>query len=112
MTTLLFLLFLASKPKPEPLTFPLDAQVQQASLINICGTINVGSTCGYVQHLTVLIDGKHYQLNSTAYSSDILQAGHYQARIQEENIHGQNYNKTRIYRLLFPDGKFTDYLVV
>jgi hypothetical protein len=111
MITLLPLLFLAA-PKADQTTYPLNAQVQQASLVNICGTTDKGSDCGYVQHLTVLMDGKHYQLNGTAYSSDILQAGQYKARIQKDDSHGQTYNRTLIYRLLFPDGKTADFLVV
>lgn len=96
----------------KPPSYPIDVQVQASSLVNVCGTISQGSDCGYVQHLSVVIDGKHYQLNSTAYSSDILQAGAYKANIQKDDHHGQAYQYTRIYRLVFPDGKFSDYLVV
>jgi len=115
-TALMLLLLMPTKQRygqvDNPANYTISVQVQASSLVNICGTISAGSDCGYVQHLSVVIDGKHYQLNSTAYSSDILQAGAYKAKIQKEDRHGQTYQYTRIYRLIFPDGKFSDYLVV
>ena len=115
-TALMLLLLMPTKQRygqvDNPANYPINVQVQTSSLVNICGTISAGSDCGYVQHLSVVIDGKHYQLNSTAYSSDILLTGPYKAKIQKEDRHGQTYQYTRIYRLIFPDGKFSDYLVV
>src|ERR1700753_357763 len=103
LSTLLLLLLTSRSSKPQPLDYPLEAQVQTTGLVNICGDAPKGVDCGYVQHLTMVVDGKHFEVHGTAYSSDILAAGTYKARMQSETTHGTNYLHTRIFRLLFPD---------
>jgi hypothetical protein len=114
MKIALFLLLLSfSSSKAPPADYPLDAQVQSSSLITVCSNeANGVASCGYSQHLAVVIDGKHYEVNGTAYSADLLSTGTYKARIQHDDTHGVSYLHTRIYRFLFPDGKTADYFVV
>jgi len=61
------------------------------------------------QHLTVLIDGKKYQLDTS--SGSLLRVGDYKAKVEKDNTQ-RTYEYERVYEFLFADGSTRRYWVV
>ena len=99
----------SSKPSGPTVTI----HVQASQLVTLCEP-----QCYRSQHLTVIIDGKKYELDpdkSITLRADtslgVLRVGDYQATIVSDEQQG-TYEYHRKYRITFPDGKTRDYLVV
>jgi hypothetical protein len=79
-------------------------------------TVNVhvgsSSTAHYFQELTVVIDGKHYNLESeTTLANRLLALGDYKAKLVRDE-HTTAYDSYRVYEFLFPDKKTRKFIVV
>ena len=63
------------------------------------------------QRLTVLVDGKKYELLDTHWRPDLLRVGDYKAKIlKDETVRSYEYQRT--YEFLMPDGETRQYAVV
>ena len=113
----------AAKPAPNSADYPVTVHVQSSKLIFTC--LAVSSNCGSVQHLTVLIDGKKYDLDSDFVQHvlrlHVLRVGDYKARIYvapskwpgfQNNDTPNAYEYRLSYEFLFPDGQTRQYFVV
>jgi hypothetical protein len=113
----------AAKPTPNPADYPVTVHVQSSQLSYTCH--GVSSDCGSVQHLTVIIDGKKYDLDSDfefhLLQLHVLRLGDYKARIYSDTSKYPHFGKletpnvyeySRTYEFLFPDGQTREYFVV
>jgi len=66
---------------------------------------------GYYQQLSVLIDGKQYELQSEVMNLSLLKMGDYKARLVEDK-HRTEYDTWQVYEFLFPDNKTRRYVVM
>jgi hypothetical protein len=94
--------------------------VQSSQLVSVChDDIRGRSSCEIKQHLSVVIDGKKYEINSKENCYAVLKTGDYKARLlgSHERFpvvspdYETSYASTS-YEFLFPDGKTRRYLVV
>ncbi len=93
------------KPAPNPADYTVSVHVQSSRLVY------EDRFARYKQDLTVLIDGKKYDLYDSEYHNDLLRVGDYKAKIvEDENNHSFEYR--RIYELLLPNGETRQYMVV
>jgi hypothetical protein len=79
-------------------------------------TVNVhvssSSTAHYLQELNVVIDGKHYNLESeTTFANRLLALGDYKAKLAQDQ-HTTAYDSYQVYEFLFPDKKTRKFIVV
>jgi len=95
----------AAKPGPSPADYPITVHVQSSRLINTFS----GKDAPMFQHLTVLIDGKKYELE--AGGGSLLRVGDYKAKVEKDNTQ-RTYEYERIYEFLFGDGSTRRYWVV
>jgi hypothetical protein len=101
----------AEKPAPNPADYTIAVHVQFSRLTLNCGDVTNGSSiCRWMQHLTVLIDGKKYELDGAIKSVDLLRVGDYKAKVLKEETK-RAYEYSRTYEFLFPDGSTRDYYV-
>ncbi|MGA2671657.1 MAG: hypothetical protein ABSE99_00405 [Terracidiphilus sp.] len=99
----------AEKPAPSPADYTIAVHVQASRLTVDCGDVTNGtSICRWTQHLSVLIDGKKYELNSSIKNADLLRVGDYKAKLLKEETK-RAYEYMRNYEFLFPDGTTRDY---
>ncbi len=111
----------AAKPTPNPADYPITVHVQSSQLTYSCLGYSGSCSAGQqVQHLTVMVDGKKYELES-GFENYVLRVGDYKARIYvapnkrpgfEKNDTPSAYEYTKSYEFLFPDGKMRQYFVV
>jgi hypothetical protein len=99
------------KPKPNPADYTITVHVQSSQLVEFSGDVTQGSSVsGWQQKLSVIIDGKKYELQS-GFKIELLRVGDYKAKITEdETLHSYEYLRT--YEFLFPDGQTRQYFVV
>jgi len=96
----------AVKPAPNPADYTITVHVQ-ASRLAQSHYVNLAT----VQQLTVVIDGKKYELQERYPGNDVLRVGDYKARIAEDKTQ-RAYEYQRTYEFLFPDGQIRQYYVV
>lgn len=107
----LLVVWSASLAYSSPADYPVKVHVAASELTHACMDDPKGSDCGFHQLLTVTIDGKKYKLESSAWETELLPTGDYQARITKDaKANSGAYN--RVYELLFSDGKTAKYQVV
>ena len=97
---------LKEKPAPNPADYAITVHVQ-ASRLALSHYVNLVT----VQQLTVLIDGKKYELQERYSRNDVLRVGDYKARIAADQTQ-RAYEYQRTYEFLFPDGQVRQYSVV
>ena len=105
LTLLLLLSTLAlAKKNPIPADYTINVHVSSAHLVT-----------GYTaQVLTVIIDGKKYELEGYAgakFYRFVLELGDYKAKLVRDDHHG-TYESYRIYEFLFPDQTTRQFTVV
>jgi hypothetical protein len=94
----------AEKPAPKPADYTISVHVQASRLTTDCGDVTGGSSiCWWLQRLTVLIDGKKYELDSNIKTADLLRVGDYKAKLLKEETK-RPYEYMRNYEFLFSDG--------
>lgn len=107
--------------KLNPADYTVKVQVQNSRVQLDCGTVtNGGNFCRWQQHLTVLIDGKKFELAGPTTSKKfyslpgpvtVLRTGEYQAKVVKDNDnHAYEYSSS--YEFLFPDGELRMYQVI
>jgi hypothetical protein len=122
LITVLFLFpLVAWAEKPNPAEFTVNVHVQSSHIKQDCGSVSGGSNfCEWSQHLTVLIDGKKFELvgpttskkiHSLPGSTIVLHIGDYKAKaLTQVNEHAYEYSMS--YEFLFSDGETRKYFVV
>jgi hypothetical protein len=95
-----------SKPAPNPADYTIAVHVQYSSLDKFVTSSDVT-----FQRLTVLINGKKYELEDTHWRRDLLRVGEYKGRILKDET-DRSYEYQRIYEFLMPDGETRQYGVV
>jgi hypothetical protein len=63
------------------------------------------------QRLTVMIEGKKYELQSVRFADTVLAVGDYKAKLVEDS-HKTPYESYQVYELLFPDQRTAKFWVV
>lgn len=96
----------AAKPAPNPADYTVAIHVQASRLADLCAP-----GCVWVQHLTVIIEGKKYELSDTLPRTDLLRTGDYKAKIFKNETE-RPYEYQRTYELLMSDGGTRRYVVV
>jgi len=98
----------AAKPAPNPADYTITVHVLSSHVVGL----NIGSSDRYIwrQHLTVLIDGKKFELDGESSDLELLRLGDYKAKILKDESK-RAYEYQRIYEFLFPDGATRDYYV-
>ena len=71
-----------------------------------------GKSSAHQQSLSVVIDGKKYELESDTFPNSLLMLGDYKARLVRDDEGKGKYESWRVYELVFPDKKTRQYLVV
>ena len=97
----------AQKPTLSPADYTVSVHVQASRLMDGCKGSPAG--CFPVQRLTVLIEGKKYELE--AYGPSLLRLGDYKAKIVKDETK-RSYEYERVYEFLFADGTTRKYSVV
>jgi hypothetical protein len=121
IATLFLLPVIAWAEKPNPADYTVNVHVQSSRIELNCGDVTNGSNiCGLQQHLSVLIDGKKFELAGPTTSkkvhllpgpSQVLRVGDYEAKaVNAVNDHAYEYSLN--YEFLFPDGETRKYLVI
>ncbi|MFZ1084428.1 MAG: hypothetical protein WAN35_05650 [Terracidiphilus sp.] len=96
----------APKPAPNPADYQVAVHVQSSHFVHICS-----HDCFWEQYVTVLIDGKKYDLFDSNAAYYLLRVGDYKAKIfKDETNHTFEYQRT--YEFLLPDGDTRQYSVV
>ena len=72
---------------------------------------NPGSQ-GRSQSVTVIMDGKKYELESLDFPNALLALGDYKARLVKDQHWAGPYDSYRVYEFLFSDNKKRKFLVV
>ena len=104
-------LAVAQKAEAGSTDYTIAVHVQSSRLVNECGSDTKGSSCDWSQRLTVMIDGKKYELEEQRSRVDLLRVGDYKAKIVKDET-TRAYEYWRIYELQFADGKTRKYTVV
>jgi hypothetical protein len=66
----------------------------------------------HYQYLTVIIDGKKYELQSLGAPNTLLMLGNYKAKIVRNSHGAGEYESWRVYEILFPNQKTREFVVV
>jgi hypothetical protein len=107
---LVILLFLSAfawaKENPNPADYTINVHVSASKALEVNG-----SGGGYLQKLTVGIDGKNYELEGSAGGPFLLALGDYKAKIVTDE-HKGTYDLLRVYEFLFPDQKTRKFTMV
>jgi len=95
----------AAKPAPNPADYTITVHVQSSRLNVVQGWSNPS-----LHHLTVLIDGKKFELEGGG-GLGVLRVGDYKAKIASDETK-RPYEYLRVYEFLFADGTTRQYRVV
>jgi hypothetical protein len=106
MTSLLFLLSAMAWAAPNPSDYKLNVHVSATRMVI------EGNSLAHRQNLTVVIDGKKYELESIDIPNALLMLGDYRARLVKDQHGAGTYDSWRIYEFLFPDKKTRQFVVV
>ncbi len=97
----------AQKAAPDAAAYTITIHVQASRLSDSCG--GNPAVCSTAQRLTVLIDGKKYELEAAG--GNVLRVGDYRAKMtKDETKRAAEYE--RVYEFLFADGTTRKYDVV
>jgi hypothetical protein len=91
----------AQKPAPSPAAYTITVHVQSSRL----------EFPSHVQRLTVVIEGKKYELQGTGATFDVFRPGDYKAKIARDDSK-QAYEYRRTYEFQLVDGTARKYDVV
>ena len=84
---------------PNPAEYTVNIHVKSSSI------------AGGQQDLSVVIDGKKYDLESETVPRALLALGDYKAKLVKDE-HKTTYDSVRVYEFLFPDNKMRKFTVV
>ena len=92
---------------PNPDEHPINVHVISSYFVASTGMFEKSVT---VQKLSVLIDGKKYELSALATKAGLLAPGDYKARLVQDE-HKTAYESYQAYELLFPDKNVRKFFV-
>ena len=106
---LLFSMLAWAGSEPNAAEYTINVHVSRSHLI----AIMAGQTLEHIQRLTVVIDGKKYDLDSDGVLShdSLVALGDYKAKLVRDE-HKSPYESIQAYEVLFPDKKVRKFLVV
>lgn len=104
LVVLLFSAF-AWAADPDPAAYTVNVHVSSSRMVIEFDSI------AHRQKLSVVIDGKKYELESDVAVNMLLALGDYKARLVEDD-HKNAYDSFQIYEFLFPDKKARKFWVV
>jgi hypothetical protein len=93
-----------SSSDPNPADYAITVHVASTRMLL------EGNPPTYAQQLSVIINGKKYELECTAVNS-LLALGDYKAKLVKDD-HRSPYDSYQVYEFLFPDNKTRKFLVV
>ena len=102
-TVLLFCAFAWAGTSPNPADYPTNVHVSASRIVPESGA--------RWQELSVVIDGKKFELVSDDVPNMLLALGDYKARLVKDE-HKVVYESYQIYEFLFPDQKTRKFIVV
>ncbi len=113
----LLLMPMHSWAKTNPADYAITVHVQSSHVVSMCNDILGHPNCEKKQHLSAIVDGKKYELDSYGDYDVLLRIGDYKAKLlPEEQRDGDiplgSYEYRRRYEFLFPDGRTRKYTVV
>jgi len=74
--------------------------------------VREGNSVAQYQDLSVVIDGKKYELESLDMPDALLELGDYKARVLKDQHWVGTYDSWRVYEFLLPDNRKRQFLVV
>ncbi len=95
------------KSAPNPADYTIAIHVQSSRLERLI----VNNNSVMMERLTVVIDGKKYELSDTSFRNDLFRVGDYKATIIKDET-DRSYEYQRTYQFLMPDGSTRQYIVV
>lgn len=108
-STLVVLLFISTfgwaRANPNPADYTVNVQVSKSHMTTR------GNSSVHWQELSVVIDGKKYELESEGAPDMLLALGDYKARLVKDE-HKGTYDSFQLYEFLFPDQKTRRFIVV
>ena len=106
LVTLLFLSALAwAGTNPNPADYTINVHVSKSRMTT------KGTSIVHWQDLSVVIDGKKYELESDGAPNMLLALGDYKAKLVKDEHHG-TYDSLRVYEFLFPDQKTRKFILI
>lgn len=109
LAVLLLLLLLSVFAWAGPIANPAEYTINLH--VSVSRMVLEGNSAVHHQILSVVIDGKKYELASIGAPNALLALGDYKAKLVRED-RGRGYDLYRVYELLFPDNKTRQFLVV
>jgi|SRR5208337_1411904 len=100
---LLLSAFAWSGPNPNPAEYTVNVHVGVSRMVPESGA--------RWQRLSVVIDGKKYELESDNVPNVLLAPGDYKAKLVRDE-HRTTYDSYQVYEFLFPDHRTRKFLVV
>lgn len=91
---------------PNPDEYPINVHVTSSCFVASPGIFDGSVT---VQKLSVIIDGKKYELTALATKAGLLALGDYKARLIQDE-HKTAYESSQAYEFSFPDKKVQEVL--
>jgi hypothetical protein len=92
-------------PAPNPAAYTVNVHVSASRMV-----VN-GRSVAYAQELDVVIDGKKYELESSAFPNALLALGDYKARLVKNERWG-TYDSFQVYEFLLPGQQTRKFMVV
>ena len=74
--------------------------------------VRYGNSVAHHQNVTVMIEGKKFELESLDLPNSLLVLGDYKAKIVKDRHGAGEYDSWRVYELLLPDHKTRQFVVV
>lgn len=96
------------------LAWSLPNSPEYAINVHVSASLMVreGNSSAHYQNLSVLIDGKKYELESLDATNTLLMLGDYKARMVKDHHGSGDYDVWRVYEFQLPDKKIRQFLVV
>lgn len=102
---LLFSAFAWAGENPNPADYTVNVHVSASRMVT------EGANFVHRQMLSVVIDGKKYELESEGAPNILLALGDYKAKLVKDE-HKVSYDSYQVYEFLFPDQKTRKFIVV
>ena len=95
-------------------TYAIASAADYNVTIHVSATrmVRYGNSIAHHQNLTVMIDGKKFELESLDLPNSLLMLGDYKAKIVKDRRGAGGYDSWRVYELLLPDQKTRQFVVV
>jgi len=106
LTVLIFVCSVFAYAAPNTADYNVNIHVSATRMVRY------GDEIARHQNLTVTIDGKKFELESSDLTNSLLMLGDYKAKIVKDRHGAGEYDSWRVYELLLPDHKTRQFIVV